>query len=372
MKGSLRRRGGTWQLRVDAGMVNGRRVQRSSSFRGTKKEAEAELRKKIMAAEGGLDLDYRGLTLGSYLEHWLENKRPTLKPRTIEGYEDIFRRHVAPVIGSVKLDKLTPLHVESVLTTGRGNNLSEQSLLHVYRGLSAPLRAAVRKGLIGRNPAEAVEAPKPQRTEVEAMTLGSLQAVSQAVSGTDLAIPMVLAVGGGLRRGEVLGLRWRDVDLATGTVRLSQTIGTRRGGSLEMGTTKSHRSRSLSLPTFVVDALKAHKVAQTERRLLLGSAWIDNDLIVDRGDGSPVPPWSLSQRFRYATTKAGLDVTFHDLRHGFATLSLAAGVSLKVTSTRMGHSRISITADTYTGVSDESDRAAAHALDAYIASNVRP
>ena len=156
------------------------------------------------------------------------------------------------------------------------------------------------------------------------------------------------------------------MNLATGTCRLSQTVQTDSATGWTFSDTKTHRSRTFHLPGFVIDALRTLRAEQATRRLKAGDARVDHDLVVDRGDGNPLNPWPLSQRFAYATKKAGLDVCFHDLRHGNATPSLAAGVALTVTSRRLGHSSIAITSDVYSGVADDTDRAAADALDSFV------
>jgi integrase len=206
------------------------------------------------------------------------------------------------------------------------------------------LRRAVKWQLAARNVAEAVDAPKARRKKIDALEPADAVRILNDVSGMDLEMSVVLALGTGMRRGELLGLRWRDIDLGAGVARISQTVQT--DGSFS--TPKTHRSdRPVSLPPFVVDALRKQRKEQNERRLVCGDAWQDLDLVVDRCDGLPMPPWYLSPRFRAATTALGLDLNVHGLRHGFATLALASGTDLKVTQGLMGHSTYHITADLY-------------------------
>ena len=225
MKGSLRKRAGAWELRVDAGMVNGRRVQKSRTYRGTKKEAEAELRRMVTVAERGSDFSADKITFGAHANRWFDGKR-ALKPRATARYRELLDRHILPVIGSLPLTKLRPDHVQDVLNEARASGLSEQTALHIYRCLFAVLRQAVQLDLLWRNPAEAVEAPQPERREVEPMKVEILERALSVVATSDLLMPTLIAVGAGMRRGEVLGLRWRDLDFETGTVRLSQTVQT--------------------------------------------------------------------------------------------------------------------------------------------------
>ena len=289
MKGSLRKRAGAWELRVDAGMANGRRVQKSRTYKGTKKEAEAELRRMVTVAERGSHFSADKITVGAHANRWFEGKR-ALKPRTAARYRELLDRNILPVIGSLPLTKLRPDHVQDVLNEARASGLSEQTALHIYRCLFAVLRQAVQLDLLWRNPAEAVEAPQPERREVEPMKLEILERALSVVATSDLLMPTLLAVGAGMRRGEVLGLRWRDLDFETGTVRLSQTVQTDQEQGWTFTGTKTHRSRVFHLPPFVLDALRAHRKAQSQRRLLCGPGWVDHDLVVDRGDGSPMRP----------------------------------------------------------------------------------
>lgn len=218
------------------------------------------------------------------------------------------------------------------------------------------LRQAVRWQLVARNVAESVEAPKPTSKRIEALEPEQAHAILQAVAGTGLEIPVVLALGTGLRRGEVLGLRWDDVDLDTGHARIAQTLQT--DGSF--GTPKTHRSnRAIAMPAPVVTALRAHRKTQNERRLICGHGWYNLDLVIDRGDGSPMPPWSLSHDFTAVAKSLGLDLSFHGLRHAYATLALSAGVDMKTTQTILGHASFGVTADLYSHVSERADTVAA-------------
>jgi integrase len=177
-------------------------------------------------------------------------------------------------------------------------------------------------------------------------------------------LPTLIALGTGMRLGEVMGLRWQDVDLEAGFARVRQTLQV----TMEFDTPKSHRStRSLSLPSFLVDALKRHKKTQNERRLMLGEAWREFDLICERGDGQPLRPDTISKQFRTIARAGGLDVTFHGLRHTHASLMLESGADLKVTSSRLGHSSISITADLYTHVASKAEKAATEAFHRHLA-----
>lgn len=366
MRGSLRQRAkGSWTLKVYVGRDPETGVGRYAyeTVRGTKRDAEARLAELIHGMETGSEINAKRLTVAEYLEKWLEAREKKVKRTTIDGYRILIRAHIVPLIGNVRLSKLRPLHVEKLHAAVRGKGLSETSVLHVHRCLFAALRQAVRWQLVARNVAESVEAPRPERHRVEAMEPEDASRVLKAVAGTPLEVPTILALGTGMRRGEVLGLRWSDIDLETGQARVVQQVTS--DGSFD--TPKTHRSvRPVALPPFVLDALRRHRVAQNERRLICGEAWQDFDLVIDRGDGAPMRPDVLSKRFGKVARREGLGLTFHGLRHGYATLMLTSGVSLKVTQGLLGHSTFAITADLYTHVAEKADTEAAGRLDSLL------
>ena len=373
MRGHIRKRArDSWTIQVYAGRdpATGKDLRVVRTVKGTKKEAELALAKLIHSLETGIEMSGAKLTVNDYAKKWLDAKRKTVRPRTLERYSDLFRLHIIPVIGNIQLQKLKPLHLEKVYERAFDRGLSAQSVQHIHRVLFSSLRQAVAWQLITRNIAEAVIAPRPERRDVDAMTPAQVVQVLETVRGTILEVPTILGVGTGMRLGEVLGLRWSDVDLEKKTAHISQTLQETHEGVIFVPP-KTHRSRrGVSLPDFVVAALRQHKKAQSERRLLAGGAWQDFDLVIDRGDGQPLRTSSLSGRFASAMKRAGIDLTFHGLRHGHASLMLAAGVNLKVVSERLGHSTIGITADLYTHVADQLHEAAAASLDAFLGPSV--
>jgi integrase len=371
LKGHKRRRSkDTWTLTVEAGRdpATGRRKQKFRTVRGTEREADTALARFVAEVDMGVDVEPSRLTVATYLGEWLDRQAlkveaGSLKRRTFERYRELVRLHANPAIGVIPLGKLRAVHVERAYQAARDKGLSERTVLHLHRVMFTALRDAVRLQYIARNVAESVEPPRPRTRDVEPLAVPTIPLILEAVAGTDLEVPTLIALGTGMRRGEVLGLRWKDLDLDAGTARLSQTLSD--DGSFDVP--KTHRSRTFHVPGFVITALRAKRRAQNERRLLCGAGWVDLDLVVDRGDGGPMRVTALSQRFRYAMTKAGIDLHFHALRHGNATLSLSAGIDLKVTSQRLGHSAIGITGDLYTHVADELDRRAAQKLDDLLA-----
>jgi integrase len=369
VRGHIKQRSkGTWSLVVFLGRdpVSGKKRYKWRTVKGTKKQAESELNKLLREIETGTDLEPGRLTTAEFLEQWLDASRSRVGPRTWERYAQLMRLHVVPVLGSIPLGKLRPLHLERLYSKLLGKGLAARTVLHVHRVLHSSLHQAVRWQLVSRNVAGAVTPPRPVTRDIEAIDPDQAVRLVESVKGTLLEVPVVLALGTGMRRGEVLGLRWVDIDLSSGRARIAQTLQATQEG-LRFLPPKTHRSkRSVSLPAFVVEMLRRHRKEQNERRLMVGEAWHDHDLVIDRGNGEPLPPHTLSQQFRAASKAAGLDLNFHGLRHAHASLMLAGGIHLKVVSERLGHSTIAITADLYSHVNPRVEDQAAAALDALL------
>ncbi|MFN2527035.1 MAG: tyrosine-type recombinase/integrase [Actinomycetota bacterium] len=366
MRGNIRRRSkDSWTIQVYAGKdpETGRKRYVSRSIGGSKKDAEAALAKLIRAQETGLDLSAARLTVSAFLDRWLEVWKDRVKPRTHFRYAELIRLHVKPGLGPTSLTKLRPLQLEELYGRLRKQGLGGTTILQIHRILHAAFNQGMKWQLLERNPTDAVKAPRKSSLEAAALTIEQIPTLLEAVRGSPLELPTLIAVGTGMRLGEVLGLRWQDVDLDRAIVRIRQTLQI----TMQFDTPKSHRStRALSLPAFLVEGLRTHKKTQNERRLMLGEAWHDLDLVCDRGDGQPLRPDTISKQFRTATKAVGLDITFHGLRHTHASLMLAAGTDMKVTSARLGHSSISITADLYTHVAPSLDRAASQDFEAHL------
>ncbi|MDQ3964692.1 MAG: site-specific integrase [Actinomycetota bacterium] len=366
MRGNIRRRAkDSWTIQVYLGKdpATGKKRYASRTVRGSKRDAERALANLIRAQETGLDLAAAKLTVAAYLDRWLDVSKQRVKPRTHFRYAQLVRLHVKPALGTAQLTKLRPLHIEELYGALRERGLSGTTVLQIHRVLHAALAQAVRWQLLDRNPADAVTAPRKAAREAASLSAKEIPKLLEEVQGTSVELPTLIALGTGMRLGEVLGLRRQDVDLDAATARVRQTLQI----TMEFDTPKSHRSsRTLSMPVFLVETLRRQRKAQNERRLMLGECWHELDLICDRGDGLPLRPDTVSKQFRTIAKAAGLPISFHGLRHTHASLMLAAGTDLKVTSARLGHSSISITADLYTHVASEQDRKAADALDAHV------
>jgi integrase len=278
------------------------------------------------------------------------------------------------------LSKIRPLHIQDLearaLKKGRKDGtggLSAQSVLHVHRILAEALNQAVRWRLLAVNPAAAVQPPRPERPELRIPEPAVVERIIKAAEGTGLHMPILLAAATGMRRGEILGLRWRAVDLKKGNLRVIATLQRNRRG-LGFGEPKTQRGRrTIVLPPFAVDVLRRHRKEQAQKRLRLGRVWRDEDLVVTTGVGGPMDPGEVTRGFRRLAREIGVEgVRFHDLRHAYATMLLASGVHPKIASEALGHSTIGITLDTYSHVLPTMQAEAAKAVEQALGSISHP
>lgn len=377
MQGHIRKRGrNSWTVVVDMGRdpTTGKRKQLWRSVRGTRRDAEGLLVQLLHLRDGGIDIFPGKVTVADYLQRWLEDyARPKTAPKTYEGYAQIIRCHLVPALGAIPLAKLRPQHVQAYYSRmlhrgradGKEGGLSAQTILHHHRLLKEAFHQAVRWQLIAHSPIDVVEPPRPVRKEMQVLTPDGVQRLLSACKDPDLHAVVFVAVSTGLREGELLGLRWSDLDLSAGSLHVMRVLQYISGQGLTLREPKTSRSRRrVALSPETVSVLTEHRRRQLERRLALGSAYDDQGLVFAGPTGKPIPPYSVSQRFATLVKTAGLaPLRFHDLRHTSATLMLSAGVHPKVVSERLGHSGVSITLDTYSHVLPGIQEQAASLLD---------
>lgn len=375
MKGHIRKRGrSSWALKIELPRdpVTGKRRTKWHTVRGTKRQAEKELNRLLHEVNTGQYSEAPRMSVAEYLKHWLETyARHNVSGKTFERYEQIVRTHLVPGLGSLKLVQLAPMHVQEHLAKslahgrvdGKGG-LSPQSVKHHYRLLSQAFRQAVRWQLLARNPCLSVDPPRVPRREMAILDHQQTAQLLKAAEARPEYIAILLALTTGIRRGEILALRWSDVDLDGRTLAVRQTLEQTRGG-LNFKQPKTPRSRrTISLPNITVEALRRHRVEQAEERLRLGPIYMDNDLVNARPDGLPMNPHGLTYTFSELAKRNGLSVRFHDLRHSHISHLLAAGVHPKIASERAGHASVSITMDVYSHLMPGLQQDAADRVDA--------
>lgn len=375
MKGHIRRRGkSSWSIVLDLGRgCDGKRLQKWHTVRGSKRDAERELARLVHELETGAYVEPTKMTVAELLQRWLADyARANVSGKTYERYAEIIRNSLIPALGHHQLTKLHPLHIQAfyadMLENGRKNGprggLSPMTVRHYHRVLRKALHDAVRWRLLGRNPAEAVDAPRVVRKEMKVLDIAQVSQLLRAAEGSRFHIPIVLAIATGLRRGEILALRWEDVDLNAGMITVRRALEqTRQGIGFKQPKTPKSR-RMVVLPEFAVGLLRTQREAQAVQKLVLSPGYQDTDLVCTEADGRLMNPEHLSRCFHGVLKQAGLpDVRFHDLRHTHATILLREGIPAKVVAERLGHSTIVLTLDTYSHVLRPMQEEAARKLD---------
>jgi integrase len=357
---------GRWCAFVSLGYRNGKRWRKKYTA-PTRKGVLKKLDGARSDLSDGYTLDTEHVKVGRFLNEWLEHSaKPAVRPSTYESYSQIVCRYLAPRIGRVELSKLSALHVRQCLNDllARGGvpekdengethetGLSARTVQYCRAVLRKALNQAVKYGMVKRNAAAMTEAPKVVRAEISPYSPEQARAFLEAVKGDRLEALFTVAVALGLRQGEILGLRWGDVDLdgACLSVRcqLQRVDGTPQ--FVEPKTTRSRRT--IKLPAVAVSALHAHVARQAQDRELAGDRWQEWNLVFTSTIGTPIESCNLNHRFQQIAKKAGLPkVRFHDLRHTAATLLLAQGVHARLVMEILRHSSISLTLNTYSHV----------------------
>lgn len=354
MAGHVEKSGSTWKVIIELGRdEEGKRIRRA--FRGfkTKKEAQGFLNDKEHELKTGTFIDRNSGTVAELLKQWMEDKRAQVRVTTYRGYEWLVERHLIPHLGHIRLDELKPIHLQTAYRKMMDGEkpLSNRSVKHAHQILSQTLDRAVKWGMLPRNIADAVDSPRAKKTNMAVWDEISTRTFLEAAQGDDYYILFLLAVYTGMRKSEIMGLRWADVDLQTAQLSIRQTL-VYNGHGGEFGLPKTNRGqRPIAIPTFVVDTLITHKRQQNAIRLRCGSSWEDHDLVMCLQNGKPLVHRTVDNHWYALLEKAALPkIRFHDIRHTHATLLLKQGVHPKIVSERLGHSAIGITLDTYSHV----------------------
>jgi len=370
-RGSVYRKGGGWGYRIDLGAdpSTGRRRQVSKQGFETKRAAESALRMVIGGLNEGTVSQRTTRTLGSFLDEWLALQTDHLRPTTLHSYGMAVER-IKSALGHAKLQALTPLQIEhfyaDLMTSGRRNGgaLAPKTVRNTHTVLRKALSDADRLGLIGRNPAASARPPADNHVEFTTWTSDQLTQFLEHVRADRIYAAWVLLATTGMRRGEVIGLRWRDVDFDGAELSVANTI-TTAGNKIITGPPKTARSRRhIYLDGGTMAVLREHRRGQNEERLSIGIAWkTDNDYVFTDEVGNSLEPELVSRMFRRYLGSAGLPpIRLHDVRHSYATLALKAGVHPKVVSERLGHATIAITLDIYSHVTPSIARDAANVV----------
>jgi len=376
MRGHIVKRGkNSYSLKVSLGKdaTTGKYKYQWVTVKGTKKDAEKRLAELLNQLDNGTFIKSGKTTLGEYLERWLKNYTwPNLAPRTAEGYESIIRCHLVPALGKIPLTQLKPEHLQRYysekLSGGRYDGkgaLTRTTVSHHHTCLHRALKMALKWGLISRNPADAITAPRPQRSEMHTMNEDDLYTFLEAAQKTPYYALFYLALYTGMRRSELLALRWCDVDLLLCQVYVTRSLHHLRTGEIIFRVPKTAKGRRMvSLSPSAALVMQEHKDKQSAQRAMLGIPLKDDDLIFSDLEGKPLLPDTVSHAWFKLVYRTGLErIRLHDARHTHASLMLKAGTHPKIVQERLGHATISTTLDLYSHVSPGLQQAAAESFD---------
>jgi integrase len=354
--------------------TGGRRIA-TVTMRGDRKAAETELRRLLRMRDTGEHVEPNRLTVRQWLSKWLETVRGEISPKSHERYGEIVNGFLIPALGGLPLAKLAASDIQKAYSCwstggrrdGKPGGLSPLTRRYIHVILRSALARAVELQLLARNPAEAFKKrlPKIERKEMVTLSADESHFFLETIKESRTYWPVLVALATGMRRGEILALRWKNIDLNRGIVRVVQSLEQTKTG-VRFKDTKTGRDRAITLPAFAVDELCRLKCSQAEELLKLGIRQTGETLAVCRVDGEALQPRSLTDQFGKLRRrfKDLPRIRFHDTRHSHATQLLSDGVHPKVAQERLGHSTITTTMDLYSHVTETMQADAAGRLDA--------
>ncbi len=370
----------SYNIVIDKGRdpMTGKRLRVQKAVKNiTKKEAEKILRNMLIEAEQGLLIDSNNITVEQHILRWEEDVVKPLRARsTARAYETYIHQYIIPGIGKIKLQSLSTYTVQQFYNefmkspTIRGTSRSPRSLRKLHMVLRASLEMAVDYELIKKNPAAKAKLPKCNKYKGEVYTIEEINELINLSVGTNVEMPVLLALALGARRGELLALTWDDLNFATSEVTICKSLGQIKG-EVFVKTPKTESSvRTISIPNNVLQQLKKHRHEQLKFKLKFGREYVDRKLILCKDNGDYLKLDALSNRFAKFMKKTGMrHLRFHDLRHLHATMLLSLGIPAKIAQERLGHQSISTTLDIYSHVLKEDEQKAVRQIDDAIFSN---
>ena len=366
MRGHIRPQGkNSWQITVDLGVgPDGKRRRHFETVRGGKRDGQRRLNELLVNLEKGITARPGRVTVAEYLRQWLRGYvASNCSPRTLDGYTSIVERHLIPHLGNTQLKALVPEAIQEYYSKAF-ERLSPRTIHHHHRVLSQALKHAVRQGYLGRNPCELVDAPSPRKKAMRSLTPGEVEVLLGAMGDSPYYAIVYTALSSGLRQAELLGLRWRDIDLDMLSLSVCQVLYKRRGVCQFKEPKTAHSRRRVAMTPKLALFLREYRAEREWLCQQLGKRLTLDDLLFASPEGKPVDPCVLTHAFARIAQRVGLKgVRFHDLRHTFASLMLLRGAKPKVISEALGHSSVGFTMDTYSHIMDGMQREAMALLD---------
>ena len=367
MRGCIRKRGkDSYSIAVSLGRdaATGKYKYVWMGVKGTKREAEKRLSELLHRLDTGAFVSPSKTTVADYLRRWLqEYVRPNLSPRGFERYESIARVHLIPDLGAIALTQLRPEHLQRQYASKLGKGLSPRSVRYQHVVLHKALETAMKWGLVVRNVADGVDVPRSRQKDMQTWSEFEVRHFLEVAKDSPYYALFHTALYTGMRRGELLALRWRDVGVQE--IHVNRTLHQLRDGSYVFTEPKSARSRrTIDLSPSSILTLAEHRERQEGVRTVMGIPQTQDDFVFSTLEGKPLRPNTVSRAWTMLATRAGLRaIRLHDARHTHASLMLKQGVHPKIVQERLGHGSIQVTLDTYSHVAPGLQRAAAESFD---------
>ena len=362
-----RKSDGRWVGAANLGHQNGK-LKRKLFYGKKREDVSTRLTAALSDLRKGIPIITERQTVGQFLDRWLEDcVKPKVRPNTYASYEVHVRLYLKPGLGRTNLAKLSPQQVQSYMNEQLSAGKSPGQVKYLRAVLRIALNQALKWNLVARNVASLVDPPRHAAPEVVPLSHAQVRAFLAAAKGDRLEVLFLVMLSLGLRRGEALGLGWRDVDLASGVIRVNHSL-QRVGKKLELVELKTRRSRrTLPLPKAVASALRSHRTRQLKEKLLAGEDWAETGLVFTTHFGTPLNPRNVLRSFHRLLDKVKIPRQgVHNLRHSCASLLLGQNVHARTIMDILGHSRISVTMDTYAHVMPQTVRDAADVMNSVL------
>ena len=345
-EGSIfKRQDGLWVAQVT---IQGKHVNK---YFKSQREARDWVNETRLQIDGGLTLTGAQVSFDSYMREWVEAHKLRVRSKTAFQYNQIIEQHILPTLGKIKLKDLRPEHIQHLYSAKLKDGVSERSVLMIHAVIHRALEQAVKLGLIGRNAADAVTRPRFKRKEMKTLNDTQVRSFLSMLEGTRNDALFWMAISTGLRQGELLGLKWSDIDWRNRHLQVQRQLQRLKEGIGFTEPKSDAGKRTIVLGKAMMEKLRKHIEIQDLEKSLAGSRWQEFDLIFSSTIGTPFEPRNLFRIYKELLKQAGLpDIRFHDLRHTAATLMFKQGVHPKVVQERLGHSDISLTLNTYSHV----------------------
>lgn len=377
--GSMRKRktknGYVWQITIELPVdpFTGQRVRRYRTVKGTKKEAEKIMYEMVMEIEKGCYVADQKITIKEWVATWMEVYiEPNVSPTTLSGYKGMIKRYIDPLLGHIQVQDLSALSIQAWINSLKvspksGKEMSVATIKHTYHVLRGALDKAVLAGVITRNPCVGIILPKGKKKAPVIYDEAEIKRLIQAAKGTEMELIIDMELCVGMRRGELLGLQWDDIDWENRQIHISRNRVVVNGKSVIKNPKTEAGYRTVDVPDQLLQKLRRYRASCMENKMRMGRNYTDTDFIIVHPDGKPIYPEYVSQMLTKLQIAAGLPkCRFHDLRHLCASIMLKQGVDVKVAQQILGHADVSTTLNIYTHVLPSSSREAADKIGAMV------